>query len=234
MKLVKFGLVLAAFFICVSTVSAQSRRNQIEFYGGAAFPLSPKEFKEYTNVGLSGNVQYVLFPSPRLGVTFNVGYEGFSTNNEKFADWLSTSFTGETVDYWVSTGLFNNPTAEIKSNVARIGAGIRPYLTAPEANTQFFLLGQANYNIIANDFTASEIPFIDQDTGDIFSLTFDDKQYEEAIEDNDENVFGVGLGAGLEIPAGSSLNIVVQGLFNIVFTNDESTSFVGVTAGLVF
>lgn len=238
MKFVKFGLVLAAFFVCVSTVSAQNRRNQIEFYAGAAIPLSPEEFKDYTKVGISGNTQYVIFPSPRLGITFNLGYEFFSTDNAKFTEALSQNLTGFTATEWLDAGYDINPrpSAEVKSNLLRLGAGVRPYLTPPEASTQFFLLGQANYNMITNDYKATNIPFLYNElTQQLFTLTFDDATFErESRQDNDDNVFGVGLGAGFEIPAGSSLNLVVQGLFNILFTQDKSTSFVGVTAGLVF
>lgn len=158
MKFVRFGLVLAVLLLSASTVLAQSRRNQIEFYGGAAFPLSPEDFKDYTKVGLSGNAQYVIFPSPRFGITFNLGYESFSTDNDKFTEALSKNLTGFTASDWLDAG-FNidpRPSAEVKSYVARLGAGVRPYLTPPESNTQFFLLGQANYNIITNEYTARD------------------------------------------------------------------------------
>ncbi len=238
MKVLKLVLIVVLVAVSISTALAQNRRSQIEFYGGAAFPLSPDDFKDYAKVGLSGNAQYVIFPSPRFGVTFNVGYEFFSTDNAKFTDALSKELTGLTAKEWVDAGFDINPrpSAEIKANLLRLGAGVRPYLTAPEASTQFFLLGQANFNLITNDYKATNLPaFYDEFTGQLTVLSFDDKQFEEqAGEDNDDQVFGVGAGAGFEMPAGSSLNIVVQGLFNILFTKDESTSFVGVTAGLVF
>ncbi|MDZ7266511.1 MAG: hypothetical protein ONB48_03445 [candidate division KSB1 bacterium] len=235
LKLILFVLLAAG---AVSMVGAQNRRSQIEFYGGAAFPMSPDDFKDYAKVGLSGNAQYVIFPSPRLGVTFNAGYEFFSTDNAKFTDALSKELTGLTPQEWLDAG-FNispRPSAEIRSTLLRLGAGVRPYLTAPEAATQFFLLGQGSFNVINNDYKATNLPVSYDDlTGQLTVFSFDDKQFEElAQEDNDEQVFGVGVGAGFEMPAGSSFNLVVQGLFNILFTKDESTSFVGVTAGLVF
>jgi len=234
MKPSKLLITLLALGVFASLAFGQ-RRNQIEFYGGAAFPLAPETFKDYTKVGLSGNAQYVLFPSPRLGITFNVGYEAFSTDDEKFTDALSTEFTGQTASYWVGQGFGLSPSATVKSNLLRIGAGVRPYLTDPEANTQFFLLGQVNFNLIKNDFSAKEIPYqYDAVNDQLFFLTFNDEEYEQNVEENDDNVVGIGAGAGVEIPAGSSFNIVLQGLFNILFTADESTSFVGVTAGVVF
>lgn len=241
MRNTKFLIVLLALSLAASSAWGQ-RRKQIELYAGAAFPMSPDLFKEYTKVGLSGNAQYVLFPSPRLGITFNVGYEFFSVDNAKFVDAVSTANTGQPASYWAAQ-VYNtpqgqvriNPSADISSNLTRLGAGIRPYLTNPEASTQFFLLGQANYNLITNNFNVTELPTAyDATLGFLNWVTLKDTEYEEQIGENDESAFGVGLGGGLEIPAGSSFNIVVQGLFNILFTKDESTSFVGVTAGVVF
>ncbi len=241
MRNFKLQIALLALGLTAGLAFGQ-RRNQIEVYAGAAFPLGPDLFKEYTKVGLSGNTQYVLFPSPRLGITINVGYERFSVDNEKFVEAVSTANTGQPASYWASftyttpTGPVTiNPSADISSNLIRLGGGIRPYLTDPEASTQFFLLGQVNYNIINNDFNVTELPVAyDANLGFLNWLTLNDQEYEEQLEENDENVVGVGLGGGLEIPAGSSFNIVVQGLFNILFTADEKTSFAGVTAGVVF
>jgi hypothetical protein len=226
-------MLMAVLFLGANDLFAQ-RKNQIEVYAGAAFPLSPKEFKEYTKVGLSGNFQYVLFPSPNFGVTFNAGYEFFSVDNDKFVDAFSEQLTGQTAAYWVQNGFNINPSADIKSTVFRFGAGVRPYLTKPESNTQFFLLGQANFNIIQNDYNVTQLPIeYDPLSNTLFFITGKDEDFEK-IEENDENKAGFGLGAGVEIPAGTSLNLVLQGLFNIVLTSDKSTSFVGVTAGLVF
>jgi hypothetical protein len=242
MRIAKSFLHVIILLITASTVLGQ-RRSQIEFYAGSAFPLNPDDFKEYTKVGLSGNAQYVIFPSPRFGITFNVGYESFSTNNEKFVEAFSESQTGQKASYWASTVFTTqtgetvriNPSADIKSHLIRFGGGIRPYLTAPEANTQIFLLAQANYNLITNDFNATELPYAyDPDTNFLQWATFDDADWEKTIGENDDKVFGFGFGAGLEIPAGSSFNIVLQGLYNIVSTENEKTSFMGMTAGLVF
>jgi hypothetical protein len=241
MRSAKQWLWLIALFAVVGNGWAQ-RKSQIEFYAGSAFPLSPDDFKEYTKVGVSGNAQYVIFPSPRLGITINVGYERFSVDNDKFTNALSSQLTGQPASYWASqvfttpTGAVRiNPSSDISASLIRFGGGLRPYLTAPEASTQIFLLGQVNYNLINNNYSVTDLPYAyDPTTNFLQWASFDDKTWEDTIGENDENVVGFGLGGGLEIPAGSSFNIVLQGLFNIISTKDESTSFVGVTAGLVF
>lgn len=201
MKLVKFGLVLAAFFICVSTVSAQNRRNQIELFGGVAIPLAPEEFKNYYKLGGSLHGQYVLFPSPNLGISLGVAVEGFTVDQDAVLE-----------DYGlVGTGVEVDATASI----VELGVGVRPYLTPATANTQFFLFGMGTYNVLKEKVTAT---YLGQT---------------ETVE-VDGNEFGVAGGAGFEIPAGEKLNIIIQGLTRFIFTEGSTTSFVGITAGVVF
>jgi hypothetical protein len=241
MKTVKSWMMITVLLLAAGNLTAQ-RKSQIEFYAGAAFPLSPDDFKEYTKVGLSGNAQYVIFLSPRLGITFNVGYESFSTNNKQFVESFSQNRTGQPARFWARqvfttpTGTVRiNPSADISAHLIKFGGGLRPYLTPPEATTQIFLLGQANYNLINNNYQATDLPYAyDPNTGFLQWATFNDGDWERNIGENDENVFGFGLGGGFEIPAGNSFNLVLQGLFNLISTKNESTSFVGVTAGLVF
>lgn len=201
MKLVKFGLVLAALFICVSTVSAQNRRNQIELFGGVAIPLAPEEFKNYYKLGGSLHGQYVLFPSPNLGISLGVAVEGFTVDQDAVLE-----------DYGlVGTGVEVDATASI----VELGVGVRPYLTPATANTQFFLFGMGTYNVLKEKVTAT---YLGQT---------------ETVE-VDGNEFGVAGGAGFEIPAGEKLNIIIQGLTRFIFTEGSTTSFVGITAGVVF
>lgn len=201
MKLVKFGLVLAAIIFSVNTVSAQSRRNQIELFGGVAIPLAPEEFKNYYKLGGSLHGQYVLFPSPNLGISLGVAVEGFTVDQDAVLE-----------DYGlVGTGVEVDATASI----VELGVGVRPYLTPATANTQFFLFGMGTYNVLKEKVTAT---YLGQT---------------ETVE-VDGNEFGVAGGAGFEIPAGEKLNIIIQGLTRFIFTEGSTTSFVGITAGVVF
>jgi len=49
-----------------------------------------------------------------------------------------------------------------------------------------------------------------------------------------ENRFGAAAGAGIELPLGESFNLIFQGLYHVVFTEEENTTFIGLTAGLIF
>lgn len=201
MKLVKFGLIMTVFLLSASTVSAQNRRNQIELFGGVAIPLAPEEFKNYYKLGGSLHGQYVLFPSPNLGISLGVAVEGFTVDQDAVLE-----------DYGlVGSGVEVDATASI----VELGVGVRPYLTPATANTQFFLFGMGTYNVLQEKVTAT---YLGQT---------------ETVE-VDGNEFGVAGGAGLEIPAGEKLNIIIQGLTRFIFTEGSTTSFVGITAGVVF
>ncbi|HOX87381.1 MAG TPA: hypothetical protein PKW76_14290 [bacterium] len=106
---------------------------------------------------------------------------------------------------------------EGSASIIEIGLGIRPYLTPPESMTQFFLFAMGTYNLLSSTI----------------EITADEIDYSEKFE-GDEEKPGVAVGAGVEMPASDTMNVILQGLVRFIFTDEETTSFVGVTAGLVF
>jgi hypothetical protein len=205
MKRFTIILLLVVFVLSLSSVFAQSRKPQIEVFGGVAVPLGPDDFKDYYKMGFSGHGQYVIFPSPKLGVSFGVAYEKFTFDGDKLLEDLGLADLGLDV-----TG---------SASVIELGVGVRPYLTPVESNSQFFLFGMATYNFLKAEATVSYMGM------------------EESISD-DLNKFGLAAGAGLELPAGTSMNIILQGVFRFIFTSEDemggTTQFVGITAGLAF
>lgn len=205
MKRFVIVILLVLFVVSLTSVFAQSRKPQIELFGGVAIPLAPDGFKDYYKMGFSGHGQYVIFPSPKLGVSFGAAYEKFTFDGDKLLE-----------DYGLQ-GLGLDVTGS--ASVIELGVGLRPYLTPVESNTQFFLFGMATYNFLKSEATVSY------------------EGVEESISD-DLNKFGLAAGAGLELPAGTSMNIILQGVFRFIFTSDDemggTTQFVGITAGLAF
>jgi len=226
----RFFVLVLLVLVATSQVFAQGRRGQIELYAGAGFPLGPQEFKDIYKVGFSLNGQYVFFPSPKVGIPIFAGYEFFSVDNnavnQLFVNELNRELTGTGISV-VSSNLDVSGSASI----IRFGAGVRPYLSDPTSSTQFFLFGNATYNIIKDkaELKGGTVTLEDE-FGSTETFTID----EPFSEENNFNKFGIAGGLGVEIPAGSSLNLIFQGLYNMIFTEGESTSFVGVTAGLVF
>lgn len=208
MRRTSIVLLILALFVLSGQALAQARRGQVELFAGGAIPLAPEGFKDYFKVGYSLHGQYVMFPSERLGISFGAAYELFSFNGDKFIEDLGYK---EYSDYIDVTG---------NADIVELALGLRPYLTAPAANTQFFLLGQATFNMLGSEMTAEvNIP-----------------GYYSAKETHkdDENKFGIAVGAGFETPFSSTMNLIIQGLYRYIFTEDEATTFVGITAGIVF
>lgn len=115
-------------------------------------------------------------------------------------------FTGEVKEADIETDL----------EILELTAGIRPYLTPLEAKTQIFLFGMATLNLVHGSSIVRPAP------GLVGERTID--QYGP----------GLALGGGVEIPAGSIFNIILQAVGRLIFLEDDTTSFLGVTAGLVF
>lgn len=203
--LIQLVIALLVLFL-LNPLAAQSRSSQIELFGGVAFPLAPDFFKDYNKVGASIHGQYVIFPSPNLGISFGVALEGFAFDGDKFVEDLGFSPSDVTVD--LSTGIME------------IGIGVRPYLTPVTASTQMYVFGMGTYNFLS------------------FSGDITGPGGSEEIDESESKI-GVAAGGGLELPAGSSVNILLQGLVRFIFTSDEeafggTTTFLGLTAGVAF
>ncbi len=218
MKYSKLLVVVLILVLVAGNAFGQMRQAQKELFAGVAFPMAPDEFKDYFKMGYSVHGQYVMFPSPKMGVVFGVAYEPFSVDNDKFLEDYTGYGEGELeemgVDYDVEIGL----------NILELGVGIRPYLSAPEASNQIFLLGMATYNMMKF-----------KTEGTIGGYDYFGDYYEEELDESEtENKFGLAVGAGIEMPVSDTMNLIFQGLYRFIFTEEETTSFVGITAGLVF
>jgi len=199
MKKLNAIIILVLAILLIGNVFGQSRQPQFEVFGGIAIPLAPDEFKDYYKIGFSPHVQYVLFPSERMGISFGAAYEYFSFDGDKLLDDLG--YSGSDISVEGSA-----------SNI-ELSVGIRPYLTPADASTQMFLFGMGTFNFLK---TESEIEY----------MGYKDKM------DADESKMGLGAGAGLEMPLNDNMNLIIQGVFRFIFTEEDMTSFIGITAGI--
>lgn len=189
MRYLKPGFIIIVLLLSATNSLAQKRNNQWEIFLGGAIPLGPEEIKDSFQVGGSFHVQYVMFLSPRIGLSLGLAGEGFTVKQE-------------IQDFGVDGEL----------TVGELGVGLRPYITPLEANIQIYLFGVGTYNVIKATFS-------------------DDFGNELEAE---ENKAGIAFGGGFEIPAGARFNLLFQGLARIIFTEGDSFSFVGITAGIAF
>ncbi len=240
MKRILVTVLIFIFVLMVgSSFSQLARKPQVEIYAGAGFPLSPTEFKDYYKVGLSLNAQYVFFPSQRLGIPIFAGYERFTVDKQAISDefksmLIGSIFTDGSGNYYEVTDASLD--SKGSASLIKFGAGIRPYLTSPEASTQIFLFGNASYNILKtmDELKSADVTLTDYYSGQSYAYTFDNSELGVEKVETNEKRFGAGFGAGIEVPAGSSFNLIFQGMYNIIFTKDKSTTFIGATAGVVF
>lgn len=195
--------ITATVFLLIfaSTLIAQERRRQIEVFFGGAIPLAPELFKDWYEAGGSLHGQYVIFPSPKLGISFGLAAEGFAVDEDAVLEDFGLTGSGVSIDASLS--------------ILEVGVGVRPYLTPLEANTQIYLFGMGTYNSLRAETKVSG-----------FGQTESDETSEGKI--------GLALGAGAEMPATESFNLLIQGLWRFIFTEDETTSFLGITFGLAF
>jgi hypothetical protein len=249
-------IIFVLVFSSVDAFSQLSRKNQFEIYAGAGFPLSPDDFKDYYKVGLSLNVQYVIFPSYRLGIPIFVGYEGFTVDKDAINNDFKKDFVGGVIydDFGNYLGEITDANFDVSGNagIIKFGAGIRPYLSSPESSTQFFLFGNITFNVYREKNTLDGGTVTVTDVfGDEYEFDIiQDLGFQETDVELKVNKVGLGLGAGIEIPAGTSINLIFQGMYNIIFTKGDyeidingidvpyevlkNHSFIGVTGGIIF
>jgi hypothetical protein len=242
-------LMALTLLVTASQGFAQTRRGQIELYGGAGFPLGPDTFKDFYKIGLSGNAQYVFFPSPNLGIPIFVGYERFTVDADAISNFYTDIVRSEAEAFGLEfvDASFNSAGS---AGILKFGIGVRPYLTKPEASTQFFLFGSGTFNLIKDEFEfkGGSFTVFEPSIGEVsIDITPEDLEAEgvPSKSKSDDQKFGLAGGAGIEIPAGESLNLIFQGLFNVIFTEKTTdpytgesvggaTTFIGVTAGVIF
>ncbi len=211
-----------------------SRNNQTEVYFGLGLPMKPETFKDYFNTGLSLNLQHVIFLTPRIGIPIFAGYEIFTVNTEAIANDFRDLLVGN-VFYDDLGNAYSIEDATLdasgSASMLKVGIGLRPYLTPPTASLQIFLFGNVSYNMLKTTYQdkGGNITIVDG-LGNYYEIPVEPS---EPYEDK-ENRFGVAAGAGIEIPLGETFNLIFQGLYHAVFTDDENTTFIGLTAGLIF
>ena len=200
------GLLLMA-----SQTWAQDRKGQVELFGGAAFPLSPDEFKDFYQVGGSLHGQYVTFPSPTLGISFGLAIEGFTVDEDAILNYFGLQGSGVTV--------------EGSASIVELGVGVRPYLTKQETNTQFFLFGMGTYNFLQEEVKATF-------AGQTETVKEDANKFGLAADAG----FEIPAGEKLNIIIQGLTRFIFNEKTTDEFGNETggTISFVGITAGIVF
>ncbi|RMG63009.1 MAG: hypothetical protein D6715_11760 [Calditrichaeota bacterium] len=239
MRRVFIAVLLMVCFSSGVGYAQLARLGQLEIYGGVGIPLTPEEFKDFYKVGVSLNAQYVFFPASNIGIPFFAGYELFTVDNGAISDFFAQGVTGVSIfdDFGNYLGQITGAQLDADGSASsfRFGAGIRPYLTPSISPVQFFLFANGSMNFLKTktELKGGKVTFQDA-FGNEQDLDFSELGIEPENSEDTENKFGLAAGAGIEVPAGPTMNLIFQGLYHIIFTSGDKTSFLGVTAGLVF
>jgi len=215
------------FFISVTMGYSQKRPGHLEVTGGAAFLTAPDEIKDYIKMGYNVQGQYVTFLSPTVGLSFGVGYNYFPIDAEKFEDEIYDELSYSGYDIQLDQ-------LEVSGNVniLELSIGLRPYLSSPDAPNKLFVFGNGTYNMLKAkskaEFTATYSYY------DPYYGYYESTTEAEVESEADEEDFGITSGAGVELQMGTHSKLTIQGSYRFIFTEDENTNFIGVTAGIVF
>lgn len=200
----RFSLLLISFIVVFATEKTWSQTEKstaIFFDSGLSFPSKPKSFSDYWKMGFNFGVG-ISFPlSGSISLIGSIDYNTFSFDEDNFLK--SNGFTG--------TGL----------SVTGSSASI------------FTIMG--NVKVLLNSTPNTASPYITGGLG-LFSVSTSDAtlayQGQTVTVDGDsESAFSLLIGAGIEIPAGTSI-FFIEGKYSIGFTKNESTSYIPIKIGI--
>ncbi len=207
MRFWKAGLLLVVMLLFSTNGFTQKRNNQFEIFIGGAVPLSPEWVKNTFEIGASIHGQYVMFLSPRIGLSLGLAGEGFTVDSE------INDFYGY----------------DTQLAVGELGVGLRYYVTPMESNIQMYLFGMGTYNIVIYKGVHS---FYDPISG-IF--LYEDEG--ETKEKKPGVAFGGGFeipaGESFNLLFQGLVRVMFVDFLKVEDENDYF-SFIGVTAGLAF
>lgn len=227
MNVNKVACITLVLFAAATMGYSQYRPGHLEVTGGASFMTAPEEVKDYIKMGFNVQGQYVAFLSPTVGLSFGVGYNYFPVDEEKFED--------EIYDELFATGYdiqLDELDVSGNVNILELSIGLRPYLSAPDAPNKIFIFGNGTYNMLKAkskaEFTATYSYY------DPYYGYYESTTEAEVESEADEEKFGINAGAGIELQMGAHSKLTIQGGYRFIFTEDENTNFIGVTAGIIF
>jgi len=181
---------------------ANERKAILSFGVGLSLPSQPDEFSDYWNLGYNLGFGVGYSFTPAISLIGNFEYNTFGFNEEEFLKDAGASGLGISVDGGSATIL--SITGNMKVGIPRQQSSVSPYFTAG-------------------------IGF--------FSLSVDDASVSGAggsvsVEGNNESAFSALVGAGLDIPAGETVDVFLQVSYGVGFTENDNTSYVPIKAGI--
>lgn len=208
----------AVMLVLPAALAAQNNAGstRLAVLSGLGLPSSPSAFTDVYNASftLGGQLQYQV--ASRTALVGRVAYHRFAAGEEG-----ARSFIDIPQQYITSFSLEGG-----NLNMLSFAGLVTQQLTPVESKSAFFITGGLGlYNINFQDATVN------------FTYSAPFAQGRETItvtSDGSESKFGINFGAGLEQTLSESLSLLLEGRYNIVFTEEENTNFLAFLAGLSF
>lgn len=173
------------------------------FEVGGGISKAVGDGSEYWNLGFNVNGSYFMPLSPNIRIGGRFAYNYWSPNEDELKSDFGMSDMSLSID---GSGTIIELTPSIRFVSPPKGGG-----------TGFFAQAGVGY-------------FIWKGTAEV-SASMMGYSYTEEIEDSDE-VFGVNFGGGIILGGSFGRGITIYPLYNILFTEDESTKYFTVNVGI--
>jgi len=203
--------ILTLTFLAIVAITSMAwsqtdKKTDLYLGGGIAFPAGPEEFTDYWKMGFTagGGIGFSLTPAASLVLT--VGYGAFPLNESEILRLAG-------VPSYVNTSI-DGGTASALDFAGNIKLSLNP---TPNTVTPYLVVGAGYFSL---SFSDAKI-----------SASYMGNSASETLKFDTESAFSTSFGAGIDIPAGETTSIFVEGRYSIAFTKGENTSYVPLRAG---
>lgn len=203
----KPALVLILAFLLFAGVNMAAAQSANVFGLGGGISKATGDGSEYWNMGFNVNGEGFINISPNLLVGGRVAYNRWTPNQDELKKELA-DFSDIAVDI---SGA---------ATIIELVPTVR-FVAAAGANQNAQVFGQFGAGYYLMNMKAD------------ISASFMGETVTETVDDS-ENKFGINLGAGVILGAAGKTKFSVYPMYNIVFTDEESTKYFTVNVGVVF
>lgn len=204
MKKIIFVLVLSLLFIF--NLAWAQNKTMIGLLGGGISKLS-SDGSEYWNMGFNISGEFFQEFSENLLIGGRVAYNRWSPNEDK----LKSDFAGNSgLDLSVSGS----------ASIAELVPSVRFFPSSGKEQQKYFF-GQIGAGLYLIKMDAD------------VSGSYNGNYATVSIDDSDSK-FGINVGVGIIIGGSENIKFTVYPMFNMIFTEEETTNYFTVNLGILF
>jgi opacity protein-like surface antigen len=188
--------------LCISGFAQTARNIEIYLNSGVSIPSAPEEFTEYWSTGFNAGGGVGYKFSNMVIGVAYFDYNSFTFDEDEFLQDIGAGGTG----------------AQIEGGAAS--------LISFQGNVKLYLVQNIR----------SVFPYLRAGFG-FMNLSTDDVSVffagvRNSYEGDSESAFAVNFGAGLDVSLSPTIKLFFEGGYNLAFTENESTGYIPVKAGV--